>query len=311
MEIVTWRGFASLARLALMGVGVAFAGALISLLLGFGSASAHADEGEERGLLGAVTSVVSDTTSLVGETVGDVTTVATTVVETAVSVVPAPAQAPVQSVVETVGDVTTAVVAPVQEIASEGVVGAVTQPVVELVTQLPVVGSVVTGLGADTALTDVGSSVDDLLVTTVEALATTSSAIGSPRPGAVDVPDAFTPSAAVAPTSAFAVLLLTDHARPDASATRAPYADASTSPASVADISRILAPTSDGSAPDPRGALCPSSLAGSASGGAGSGAWALVGLLPFAAHRAWVRRAGAADDDAPPAPFFATDVSPD
>lgn len=307
MEIVTWRGLASLARLALIGVGVAFACAILSLLAGFGSATAHADEGEERGLLGAVTNVVTDTTSLVGETVTGVASVATTVVSSVVPVVPAPVQQPVQAVVQTVSDVTAVVVAPVQQIASQNVVGAVTQPVVELVTQLPVVGTVVTELGVDTALTDVTAGVDDLLVTTVGALETTSSTIGSPRP-VVDA--SLADPTAAAPPSTFAASVLTTSvfARTVASPTLAAHASTT---AGIPDLWRTPSPVRDLSAPDLGGALCPSSVGGSATGGSSSGAWALVGLLPFAAHRAWVRRAGSADDDAPPAPFFATDVSPD
>lgn len=299
MEIVTWRGFASLARLALIGVGVAFACAVISLLIGVGGASAHADDGEERGLLGAVTDLVDETTSLVGTTVAEVGVTTTTIVETVVAVTPAP----VQAVTQTVGDVAAVAVAPVQQTVSDRVVGTLAQPVVELAVQIPVVGEVVTGLRLDTAVSAVGASADDLLLTTVGALSGTSSAIGSPLPTDTD---AISGSAGLAPTPSLAAPAAAAFARVDASAR--PLSHASAGPPGRAPV---VAPTRDDVPTDPRGAVCPSSLAGSSAGGTGSGAWALVGLLPFAAHRAWVRRTGAADDDAPPPPFFATDVSPD
>ncbi|SIT85812.1 hypothetical protein [Microbacterium sp. RU33B] len=303
MEIVTWRGFASLARLALIGVGVAFACAVISLLVGVGGASAHADDGEERGLLGAVTDLVDDTTSLVGATVTEVDSATTTIVETVVAVVPAPAQAPVQAVTQTVGDVAGVAVAPVQQTVSNGVVGALAQPVVELAVRVPVVGEVVTGLSLDAAVSAVGASADDLLRTSVGALSATPSAIGSPRPSDTDANSA---AAGLAPTPVLAASDAAAFARADASARPSSHATAGAPGRAPA-----VAPIRDDAPTDPRGAVCPSSLVGSSAGGIGAGAWALVGLLPFAAHRAWVRRAGAADDDAPPPPFFATDVSPD
>lgn len=310
MEIVTWRGFASLARLALIGVGVAFAGALVCLLLGLGGASAHADDGEEPGLLGAVTGLVDEATSLVGSTVTEVASTATDAVSAVVAVAPAPVRQPVQDVVQTAGEVVTAVAEPVREAAPEGIVTTVTQPVLNIVTEVPLVGEVVTTLGVDDAVGELGSSVDGLLDTTLEAVTDTTAAIGAPET-VITTPDpaagsSIPPVFGWAPAAAPAAVAPAAARGSSSVVAAAPGTPSFAAPAASARIFASVPP-----AGAPPGALCLSALAGSASGGSGSGAWALAALLPFAAHRAWVRRPGSPSDDAPAAPFFDTDVSPD
>ncbi|WP_396667269.1 hypothetical protein [Microbacterium sp. R86528] len=78
--------------------------------------------------------------------------------------------------------------------------------------------------------------------------------------------------------------------------------------ASVISLARgALAPADSPSTPG----LCASTVSSAGPGGAGPGAWAFLALIPFVAHRAWVRRAGPGDEHAPLAPAGNTDVSPD
>ncbi len=294
MEIVTWRGFSHLARIAVIGVGVAFACVLTSFVLGLGAATAHADESEEPGLLGAATGLLDE---LVAPTVTGVTSTVSTVVTTLVEVSPAPDAPPAPQVRQAVGEVATAVAGTVQDAVAPGVVGAVTTPVLDVVTEMPIVGRIASALGLDAALTGVGSSLDGLLDSAVGALLPATSGLVPTLPCAADG-GAMGPSDVdgLAPSSTVTSWRTTAH----------PLSE------QPVDTPRATAQTGTNApaSPLPGGGLCPMSTSGS-SGGAGAGAWALVALLPFAAHRAWVRRAGPEDDAAPVAPFFATDVSPD
>lgn len=315
METVTWHELNKLVRLALMGVGAAFAAAILSVLLGFGAAAAHADEDAEPGLLGAVTGLVADTTSAVGSTVTTVTSTATDAVATVVSVAPAP----VAAVVETAGTAVAATVAPVQQAVSTEVVSTVATPVVELVTAVPVVGDVVSALGADEALTSVAADLDSTLTTVVGALTSAGEALATPVPPVAPVTDAaITVPLAVAPAHAEAFASALAPATDQASATSA---HEGTSPGLAPSLPAIgatgvVAVTALLSAVDTHalhtslGALCLSVIS-SGPGGAGLGVWALAALLPFVAHRAWVRRAGPEDQLVPAAPAGSTDVSPD
>ena len=152
-------------RLALIGAATAFAWIALSLLLGLGSGSAHADEGDDEGtgVLGAVTSAVDRTATTVTTTVTKTTSAVTEVVNTVVEVAPAPVQQPVQQVVQTVGTTVNTVTQPVVEVVSNDVVGTVTAPVVDVVTQVPVVGGIVTGTGLDRAVSDLGDTVDEVM----------------------------------------------------------------------------------------------------------------------------------------------------
>lgn len=318
-------------RLALIGAATAFAWIVVSLLLGLGLGQAHADETDDGGLLGGalggVTSVVDTTASTVTETVSSVTTGVPEALDPVVAVAPAPVQQPVNQVVQTVGTAVATVTQPVSDVASGGVVGGIAQPVVDIVTDVPVVGDVVTGVGLDDAVADLGGTVDDALGDLTGAVGETGQTIDEPPAGVIpsipDLPlipgsgpsdDSATPAlgtglaglALVETTGAFVTQFAT------AAAIRAAWGAASVALTAVTDgvvfvSSAVLAA---GGAFTSSGGLClPSASAGP--GGAGPGAWALIALVPLAAHRAWVRRAGPEDELAPPAPTGSTDVSPD
>jgi len=316
-------------RLALIGVATAFAWIVVSLVLGLGLGQAHADETEDGGLLGgalgAVTSLVDTTATTVTTTVSTVTTGVTGAVNTVVATAPAPVQQPVSQVVQTVGTVVTNVTQPVSDVVSGGVVSGVTQPVVDLVTEVPIVGGIVTGIGLDDAVNDIGGTVDETLTGVVGAVDETGATIGLPPAGGagevpslpgiplipglsgisgtISVDDAL--AAATASTDAAAALFSTTAG----SIGRWAAASLSHATAAVSVIVSSAALAVSGPLSSLGGLCLPIASAGP--GGAGLGAWALAALLPLAAHRAWVRRAGPEDEHAPPAPVGSTDVSPD
>ncbi|MCH6230484.1 hypothetical protein MK786_07005 [Microbacterium sp. CFH 31415] len=333
MEIATSQ-LSRIWRLALIGAATAFAWIALSLLLGLGSWSAHADEGDDEGtgLLGAVTSAVDRTATTVTTTVTKTTSAVTEVVNTVVEVAPAPVQQPVRQVAQTVGTTVTTVAKPVVEVSND-VVGSVTAPVVDVVTQVPVVSGIVTGTGVDQAVSDLGNTVDDTIGGLTGAVTDTGSTIGQPPAGTPALPPA-TPGVPVLPGAEE-----TDEPaaaeHPEATVTAAPALDCDMAAAYAAggaaasaqlslfdraseNISAPSATVSSSSASSdargpfaPAGELCPPTASSSGPGGAGPGAWALVAFGPLAALRAWGRRAGPEDDLAPPAPAGSTDVSPD
>lgn len=308
-------------RLALIGLGAAFAWIVLSLLLDFGSAQASAQEGDDESGLGAVTSLLDTTVTGVTDTVGTVGSTTTGVVDTVVEVAPAPVQAPVQEVVSTVGDVVTAVAEPVQQIADSGVVSAVVTPVVDLVQQTPFVGGIAGGLGLDDAVTELGTTVDGALSGTVSTVADAGTELATPPPGAdrpdapgtaVDTQDDATPAPGLVATAASASASKSlasgvAQARAGWMPGALPASSAPSAQASAVSSSALDAPNHQLS----RGGLSSAAISSSGPGGAGLGAWALVAFAPLAAHRAWVRRAGPDDDDLPAAPPGSTDVSPD
>lgn len=316
METVTWSEPRRLARAALAGVGVAFSGVVLSLFLGIGASDAHAAPDDERGLVGAVTGLLDGTTALVGSTVSGAASTVSETVGAIVEVAPTPIQKPVQAVGQVVDTTVSTVTAPVQQVVSSGLVSAVTTPVVSVVTEVPVVGTVVTGLGVDAVLGGVASGVDSTLETTVDAVTTVGGVLApaaSDNRPIDDVPPPPTSttawSAPFAPVDLADIVATTSRDGDSAAFSRAA---ASGPTASIADhpvgesvsTSPHEAPTLPTLAGDP-------TTAATGPAGAGSGAWALAALLPFAAHRAWVRRAGPGDDTAPPAPADPTDASPD
>jgi hypothetical protein len=318
-------------RLTLIGVATAFAWLVVSLVLGFGLGQAHADDTDDAGLLGgalgAVTSLVDSTASTVTTTVSTVTTGVTGVVNSVVATAPAPVQQPVSQVVQTVGTVVTTVTQPVSDAVSGGIVSDITKPVVELVTGVPIVGGIVTGIGLDDAVTDLGTTVDETLTGVVGAVDETGATVGGPPPTGpgtgIDLPGlpaipglpgwSDTPSEDAAN---LAVAGSTD-ASPASTRTalsfRSPWAAASVldtvAHGAIVVSSATPAPAAGGPSGSAGGLCLPASAAGP--GGAGPGAWALVAFAPLAAHRAWVRRAAPEDEHAPPAPVGSTDVSPD
>lgn len=322
-------------RLALAGCFLALAWMVISMVWSSGSAHATEDERDRPGLLGAVVGVVDSAADTVTGTVDVVGGTVGGVAESAVEVAPAPIAEPVSAVVETVGEVAQPVVQPVAEVVTGGVVESITAPVVDLVTEVPVVGAVVTGIGADDAVADLSATADRTLGSVVDTVSDTGESAGLPpvAPAAPDLdpvtPAPTTPPVADHPTSGPDVTV-------DVPSSGAESPPVETSRAmSVAPISLSLPSvafafaSSDAISPTVppsasvvsgedsssttsffAGGLCLPAAA-SGPGGTGPGALALAALGPLVAHRAWVRRGRLENHATPPAPLFATDVSPD
>lgn len=290
MEIAT--SLSRIWRLALMGSALAFAWFVLSLVLGLGSAQAHAAQDDEPGGgLGAVTSMVDQTAGSVTGTLEHVSSAVTGLVGRVVQAAPAPVQQPVHELGTAVQTAVSAVVAPVQDLVSTGVVTGVTAPVVDLVTQLPVAGGAVTGLRLDAAIAALTGTVDETLAGVVGIVAHTATVLPAATASVAEPPRVPVTPAAQMPAST-AISGLT-HAAVVVSAAVVVATDAITS--TISSLGALRAPA----------------LAFSGPGGAGPGVWALFALLPFAVHRAWVRRAGPEDERAPAAPAGSTDVSPD
>ena len=327
MESATSKSLSKHWRLALVGLSTAFAWVILALLLGLGSGDARAADGDDTGLLGAVTSAVDRTASTVTDTVSTVTGGVTETVDTVVNVAPAPAQSPVREVVQSVGTVVTTVTEPVTEIVAGGVVGGVTQPVVDIVTAVPVLGDVVSGVGLDTAVTDLGQTVDDTLGGVVGAVEEAGSAVGQPTPAPQPTPSVI--PAAPEATAPIDVADVSTAITPEPSATasgtvalaNAAAAASTLSALVVVETPQLASPSETiSSSTDPSGVrgpyslgggLCPFANSSPGSSGAGPGAGALLASGPLDAYRAWVRLAGHEDELAPPAPVLSTDVSPD
>lgn len=323
MEIATSQIVSRICRLALIGVATAFAWIVLTLLLGLGSGDAQAaDDSDGKSVLGAVTSVVDETADAVTGTVTKVADGVTETVDKVVNVAPAPVQQPVREVVKTVGTVVEKVAEPVAEVVSDEVVTKVTEPVVDVVKNVPVVGDVVTAIGADKAVEDLTDTVDGTLDELVGAIVDTGASIGEPSTGTPALPP-LVPGIPVFPASGGATDasgdngLLEPAPRPSVTAGFAasalPAFAVAFEPGSVSAASLTTASTSSDvrGTLSPAGGLCPPSALSSGPGGAGPGAWALVALGPLAALRAWRRRVGPEDEHAPPAPAGSTDVSPD
>lgn len=306
-------------RLALIGIGTAFAWIIVSLFLGFGLGQAHADEADDdgllRGALGAVVSVVDATASSVTGTVSSVTTGVTEVVNTVVSVAPAPVRQPVSQAVQSVGAVVSAVTQPVDEVASGRIVSGITAPVVGLVTAVPIVGGIVSGIGLDGAVTDLGGVVDDTLSGVVDVVDDTGSTLGQP-PAAAGSPFPGEPTDTTTNDDA-ALDWATDAASPStieesAAIRRGPWSEASALVSSATpDVIVASAAPSGGGVLSSEGGLCLPAGSSAGPGGAGSGASALATLGPLAALSVWMSRAAPEDENAPAAPVGSTDVSPD
>jgi hypothetical protein len=305
-----------LVRLALIGLGTAFAWVVIATLLGVNAGQAHADDSRDDGLLGAVTTLVDRTASGVSGAVSAVATGTTGAVESAVSVAPAAVQQPVREVAKTVGAIVTTVTEPASEVVSGGVVGGITTPVVDVVAGLPVVGAVVPALGLDDAVADLSGTVDGTLGAIVRVVDETGSTVGRPPatdepadpsvPGQVD--DVCLGSGDMVPAATAAADGQAQSARGSFSRSSAAASFSTGVVAALGDTSVFTTMPMSGA---PAGGLCPPAASSTGPGGAGPGAWAFAALLPLAAHRAWVRHAGPEDDNLPAAPVGSTDVSPD
>lgn len=319
---------------ALWGGLGALAWAAITVLTG--GSSAHADEQSDPSLLGGVSSLVSETVTAVGDTVTAVTQpvvtevvapVVTQVVAPVVTEVVAPVQQAVPPVVETVtgtvaevpvvgpatAPVTEAlaetaqeVVAPVTDLLQDAPVSQIVTPVQEVVTAIPLVGSLVDRLGVNTLLTSVVGVLDD-------TTALVGGVVESTVPPVLDAlaptrPDRIEPGipAALAPRGVAA-----DSATAPPATAQGTALSASRPPASPTP-SATTAPSADGepTLPTPTGTpAAPVSSAGS--GGASALSHARTSDVGFSPLRAVERTPGATDDVLPTSLVADTDVSPD
>ncbi|NYE18497.1 hypothetical protein [Microbacterium immunditiarum] len=347
MEIAHSPSGSRFVRLALIGAGLAFAWFVLSIALGFASSDARADDAtdDSRGaaLLSGVTTVLDRTTSAVTSTVSSAVPAVTDAVKSVLSAVPAPAarqpapqQPPPQQPAPApqqpapapqqpapaphepgpgiVSPVVQIVAAPVVDVVDSGLVSQLTAPVVATLGRVPVVADVVARLGLDAAVTDTAAIIDRTASEALHLVADVGAAVDGVLPAipGVIVAEPPAPDSAAAPPPADVT---------DAAASVSPSpALARTARSVVFDGPGASTPPpgSPSSAAPSDGPSIPGAVPSSAPltstagpGGTGSAAWALVAAVPFAAHRAWVRRAGPANDVAPGAPLFATDVSPD
>lgn len=313
-----------ISTLLIAAVGVAFAWFLLTLMIGFTSGQAHADDDS---LLGAVGSTLESSTAAVTDTAGDllggVTDAAGAVVAPVAAVVEP--VAPVAPVVETVQQVAEPVVVSVAEIAESGVVSGVADVAVDLVTAVPVVGDVAASVGADDALTSVGTAADGVLQGATGAVTDTVTAplipphTAAPAPAAPSVAapvdsDPVTPGILASSATDAAAAAPASRLVPTGVGVGSPLTSAAAAPLQ-GSASAVVTATAFGAAlgglTTLLGAVLQADSVLSGPGGAGPGAWVLVALGFVVAYRAWVRRTGIENDTAPLAPAFATDVSPD
>lgn len=308
-----------LSKMLLAGIGVAFAWVLLSVAVGLSASQAHADD--DPGLLGAVAATVDDTTSAATAIVDDSTATVAEAIAPVVGIVSAVApDLPVAPIVATT-------VAPVVEAAAKaadsGVVAPIVESAVAVVGTVPVVGSAVSALGADDALSSVGTSVDGVLGGTAGAVVGTVAKVVDGTTGSVAVPPVSALDDVLAGATGGVTVVVAERAAaaPGVFEPLARAAYLTGAAAWLSLVSDAAALTSPDSAAVSGGGLggmiallrsvmqADSVLTGSA--GAGPGAWVLVALGFVVAYRAWVRRTGSENDVAPLAPAYATDVSPD
>lgn len=304
---------------------------------------AHADEGDD-GPLDGLTSLVGQTVTQVAEPVVTqvVAPVVTQVVAPVVQTVVAPAQqaAPevVKSVTETVSDTplvgpaaapvvtavadtAQAVATPVTDILTDSPVAQITDPILDAVTGLPVVGGLVDDLGVTGVVRDVVGVVDEAtgligdigagtLPPVLEALEPTTPGAAPSTPStpsvAIPAPAVSAASGAAAsagPTSA----LSTAAASSSGDATAPPPAAFVNDDANPAGLPADGTPAAPGAPPGTP--VSPTSSA--APSGASPYAHARLSDSGVPPLRAWERAAGASDDALPASPVADTDVSPD
>ncbi|MFS0853503.1 hypothetical protein [Microbacterium sp. 179-I 3D4 NHS] len=318
------------------GLG-ALAWAAFTVVVGGGSA--QADEHRDTPLLDGVTSLISQTVDTVGDTVAAVTApitpVVTEVVEPVVTQVAQPVQQAAPAVVETVtetvaavpvvgpatapvvtavGETAEAVVEPVGELLQAAPVGQIVRPIKDAVTRVPVVGDLLTDLGAADLIDGVVGIVDDTtgLVGGVVVDETVSPIIDVLAPAVpateVGVPALPAASAPGTPTSAPAPSPTSTQDRSAQSRVGFASPQSAFGADDAAASSTTEAPASPTGAPF-GGPVAPSSSA--ASGGASPLAHARLDGVAVTPLHAWERVAGASDDVLPTSLISDTDVSPD
>jgi hypothetical protein len=328
----TRRGVPAVVIWGALGV---LAWATFTMLLGGGSA--HADE-EDDGPLDGLTSLVSDTVSAV---TAPVKPVVTKVVAPVVTQVVAPVQKAAPAVVETVtktvsktpvvGPVTApvvhavtetaaSVVTPVTEVLTDAPVSQITDPILDTVAGIPVVGGLVKDLGVISAVDDVVGVVDDTTALlggvtnqtvppVLEALDPTTPVPGPGAGGIIDAPSAPSPADLTTASPSTSASVPSSVSWSSGFEGALPSASAPTDEAVEAGDSPALAPTGTPSG-SPPGAPVPASSSAGPGGGSGAAHARLSDVNP-APLRAGERTSGATDDVLPASPVADTDVSPD
>jgi len=234
-----------------------------------------------------------------------------TVTQTVASVpVVGPATAPV---VQAVSHTAQGVVAPVTDLLTDAPVTQITDPILDAVTGLPIVGGLVDDLGVRGLVDDVVGVVDDTAGViggvTEETVPPILEALDPALPGTGSPFEPGTPDGVLA-----AHYLVTTGASGAPGASDSGSSPAlSAQPVAPAEASAVVvgergAPESGPGAP-PGGPVAPTSSAGS--GGVSSSAHARLSDTVAPPLHAWERAGGASDDALPSSPVADTDVSPD
>lgn len=315
-------------------IGV-LAWATLTVLLAGGSA--HADE-QEDGPLDGLTSLVSNTVSAV---TAPVAPIVTQVVAPVVTQVVAPVQQAVPAVVTTVTqpgvnapvvgpavtpvvhavtETATAVVTPVTDALTDSPVSQITDPILDTVAGIPVVGGLVSDLGLISAADDVVGVVDDTTALlgnvanetvppVLEALDPTTSTTPEPGEGSGSVAEPVVKTNLIITTENTAATPPASPTPASSAGSPSPIALSTTIGATRAVDDTTPAPTGPPSG-SPPGATVPASSSAGSGGGNGAAHARLSDVNP-SPLRAGERTSAASDDELPSSPVADTDVSPD
>ncbi|PKI91450.1 hypothetical protein CW368_05815 [Actinomycetales bacterium SN12] len=227
----------------LWGALFVLAWALLSAVLGAGEARA---DDEPPAPLSGITSLVGDTlggvvtpvaktvTSTVEQVASPVvSTVEKAVTKTTTTVASVPVVgAPAAQVVEKVGDTVSSATQTVEDVVASAPVSAIVTPVTDAVSSVPVVGSIVDGLGATDLVNEVATGVDKVLDVVPPVIESTVDPVvdglkpGIPSTGGADLPELDLPLADAAnpAVDSAAGLAVEPEAVPTVPATAAPAA---------------------------------------------------------------------------------------
>lgn len=282
--------------------------ALATLIVLTGGSSAHADEAAD-GPLDSITNLVGGALDSGADVVSDVVTetvapVVETVLPVAETVLPV-AETVVPVVTETVPDV-----------LQDSPVSSLTDPLLDTVSNVPVVGNVLDSLAVPDAVREVAGAVD----TTTGLLGTTIDTVIPPVVNVIDptspvapegVPTEDRPLTPVTPSvSTVTSTTAVAHSGVALSGARVLYALADQNSATEAANEGAAGPTApSGAAHAPLGPPAPSSSVGHGGGSTADGAR----LRDASADslRVWKRTVAVTDDDLPSSPVTDTDTSPD
>ena len=335
-------------RLLLLALGLGLLWTAAAFFLHIPAAGAAEDD--DGGLLGTATSVVEGATGAVDEvaetTLDTAATVVAPVMETVTEPIAKQAPAPVADVVEAVPEVVTPVVESVKQtvtattevvdtgtgavtgtvetVVNSGPVSGVTSPVVDLVSEVPIVGEVAEGVGLAGAITDTTTAIDTTVGTVVVG-----DAVAPPAPPlVVTIPDLEAP-VVPAPAVPVSELITVGTATAEASTVAAMVSvaaamtaawwaqDGSWAPSAIATAMGAAAVAGAAATRLLTSPAAPSGAPVSAGGNGGvasaSGAQPITGML----GDTWrsLLLAGPprtlVDDALPGAPIYATDSTPD